>query len=58
MHVFYTPQIATSQELPEEESQHCTRVLRLGAGDEIMLTDGIGNFYSLCYWVLLFLQYL
>ena len=46
MHVFYTPQIATSQELPEEESQHCTRVLRLGAGDEIMLTDGIGNFYK------------
>lgn len=46
MHVFYTPQIATSCELPEEEAGHCLRVLRLGIGDEITLTDGIGNFYK------------
>ena len=45
MHVFYTPDIQTSLELPEEEAQHCTRVLRLGIGDEITLTDGKGNFY-------------
>lgn len=45
MHVFYTPDIQTRAELPEEEAQHCTRVLRLTAGDEIMLTDGKGNFY-------------
>ena len=45
MHVFYTPDILTKPELPEEEAQHCSRVLRLGIGDEITLTDGKGNFY-------------
>ena len=45
MHVFYTPDIQKSLELPEEEAQHCVRVLRLNAGDEITLTDGNGNFY-------------
>lgn len=45
MHVFYTPNIATTHELSEEESQHCTRVLRLNSGDKIKLTDGKGNFY-------------
>ena len=50
MHVFYTPDILTKPELPEEEAQHCTRVLRLGIGDEITLTDGKGNFELwLCY---------
>ena len=44
MHVFYTPDIQKSNELPEEEAQHCTRVLRLGIGDEITLTDGKGHF--------------
>lgn len=46
MHVFYTPNIQTSNELPEEEAQHCTRVLRLNTGDEITLTDGKGFFYK------------
>ena len=46
MHVFYTPDIRISNELPEEEAQHCTRVLRLGIGDEITLTDGKGYFYQ------------
>ena len=46
MHVFYTPDIQNNQELPEEETQHCTRVLRLNAGDEITLTDGKGYFYK------------
>lgn len=45
MNVFYTPDIQTKTELPEEEAQHCIRVLRLTAGDEITLTDGKGNFY-------------
>lgn len=45
MHVFYTPDIQSKAELPEEEAQHCTRVLRLTTGDEITLTDGKGNFY-------------
>ena len=45
MHIFYTPDIQTSHELPEEEAAHAIRVLRLQAGDEVTLTDGIGNFY-------------
>jgi 16S rRNA (uracil1498-N3)-methyltransferase len=46
MHLFYTPDISTQAELPAEEAQHCTRVLRLSQGDEIMLTDGRGYFYK------------
>lgn len=46
MHVFYTPDIAVSPELPEEEAGHCLRVLRLRIGDEVMLTDGKGYFYK------------
>ncbi len=46
MHVFYTPDIAVDGELPEEEAGHCLRVLRLGVGDEVMLTDGKGFFYK------------
>ena len=46
MHVFYTPDIQKSNELPEEEAQHCIRVLRLSIGDEITLTDGKGDFYK------------
>lgn len=45
MHVFYTPDIAVTCEMPEEEAVHCLRVLRLGVGDEVMLTDGKGCFY-------------
>ena len=45
MPVFYTPDIAQTLELPEEEAGHCLRVLRLGVGEEIMLTDGKGCFY-------------
>ena len=46
MHVFYTPDIATQCEMPEEEAGHCLRVLRLTIGDEVTLTDGKGNFYK------------
>ena len=46
MHVFYTPDIKTNCEMPEEEAGHCLRVLRLGVGDEVMLTDGKGSFYK------------
>ena len=45
MHIFYTPDIENTHELPEEEAAHALRVLRLQPGDEIMLTDGKGNFY-------------
>ena len=45
MHLFYTPDIATTLELPQEEAAHALRVLRLTEGDEVMLTDGKGSFY-------------
>ena len=45
MHIFYTPHIGTTLELPEEESRHCVRVLRLAEGTEIRLMDGKGTFY-------------
>lgn len=46
MQVFYTPDILNTPELPEEEARHCLRVLRLGVGDEITLTDGRGYYYN------------
>lgn len=46
MQIFYTPDIDIKQELTEEESGHCVRVLRLKEGDEILLTDGKGFFYK------------
>jgi len=46
MHIFYTPNILQSAELPTEEVQHCVRVLRLKEGDEILLTNGTGLFFK------------
>lgn len=46
MYLFYVPEIDRCWELDEEESQHCVRVLRLTAGDDILLTDGKGNTYQ------------
>lgn len=46
MQLFYTPDIALNNELPEEEAAHCLRVLRLSSGDKIELTDGKGSFYD------------
>lgn len=46
MHLFYTPDINGEKYiLPEEESKHCTKVLRLETGDEVCLVDGRGGFY-------------
>lgn len=45
MYLFYAPDIAASPVLPEEESAHCVQVLRRTAGDEILVTDGVGNLY-------------
>ena len=45
MQIFYAPDIESTLVLPEEESGHCVRVMRLAEGDEIMITDGKGNFY-------------
>ena len=46
MQLFYAPDIKMSPELPEEEALHCLRVLRLGAGSRVRLTDGRGFFYD------------
>jgi 16S rRNA (uracil1498-N3)-methyltransferase len=43
--LFYTPDIATTLELPQDEAAHALRVLRLTEGAEVMLTDGKGSFY-------------
>lgn len=45
MRFFYVPDVEATDELPEEEAMHALRVLRLKSGDEMMLTDGVGNFY-------------
>lgn len=47
MHIFYTPDlIAEVYTLSEEESKHAVRVLRLQAGDEVVLVDGKGGYYQ------------
>jgi 16S rRNA (uracil1498-N3)-methyltransferase len=44
MHLFYSPFIDSEHlTLDEEETRHCTRVLRLGAGDTVHITDGKGT---------------
>ncbi|MDR1405806.1 MAG: 16S rRNA (uracil(1498)-N(3))-methyltransferase [Prevotellaceae bacterium] len=47
MLLFYTPHISGERYvLPEEESRHCIRVLRLSKGDTLHLTDGRGVLYT------------
>ena len=47
MHLFYTPDLqGNTYQLSEEESKHAARVLRLDMGDEIILTDGKGNWMT------------
>ncbi len=46
MQLFYAPDIVPPEyTLSEEESRHAVRVLRLGAGDMLHITDGRGNMY-------------
>jgi len=46
-HLFYVPEINPPESiLPEDESRHCIKVLRLRQGDEILITDGKGIIYS------------
>ena len=46
MQLFYAPDLVPPEHtLGEEESRHCVRVLRLGAGDSLAVTDGRGNLY-------------
>ncbi len=44
--MFYAPDIATTLTLPEQESQHAVRVLRLAVGDPLQVIDGRGNLYD------------
>ncbi|HBF87332.1 MAG TPA: 16S rRNA (uracil(1498)-N(3))-methyltransferase [Bacteroidales bacterium] len=44
--IFYAPEIQLDlHALNDIESKHCIKVLRLKIGDEIVLNDGVGNFY-------------
>lgn len=40
---FYSPDILQTKSLPESDSAHCTRVLRMNAGDELIVVDGHGH---------------
>lgn len=48
MNLFYIPEIIPSTQqitLPEEESKHACRVLRMKIGDQMMVLDGRGGTY-------------
>lgn len=45
---FYSPDLTETGHLPEDESVHCSRVLRLKSGAEIDTVDGDGNAYHCC----------
>lgn len=42
---FYSPTIADDPVLPEADSQHCVRVLRMKPGDDVQVIDGKGGLY-------------
>ena len=42
---FYAPDIKETLQLPESDSAHCCRVLRMKEGDEIFVVDGKGKRY-------------
>ncbi|WP_298652751.1 16S rRNA (uracil(1498)-N(3))-methyltransferase [uncultured Proteiniphilum sp.] len=44
--LFYSPGIRQNSLLPEKESQHCVKVLRMREGDRLTVTDGEGSFYE------------
>jgi len=46
MNIFYAPDILTDSYLPEEESFHCTKVLRLKKNDDVTVVDGRGGRYE------------
>lgn len=47
MHIFYTPDLKDQlYTLNEEESRHCSKVLRLGIGDAVHLIDGKGGLFK------------
>lgn len=44
--IFFYPSILNNHILPEQESRHCVKVLRLQEGDIVTITDGKGSFYE------------
>lgn len=46
MALFYCPDISTACILPEEESMHAIKVLRLQTGERIIVIDGKGGYYE------------
>ena len=46
MALFYVPALSSGYVLPEEESQHAVKVLRLQVGDALTVVDGTGGFYK------------
>ncbi|MBR6091828.1 MAG: 16S rRNA (uracil(1498)-N(3))-methyltransferase [Bacteroidales bacterium] len=47
MNVFYLPDAQNGMvSLPEEESKHCVKVLRMQEGDRFCVTDGKGSLYD------------
>lgn len=43
---FYSPDIAEELSLPESDSRHAVRVLRMKEGEELQVIDGKGNVYT------------
>lgn len=43
--IFYAPDIASCDQLPESEAGHCIRVLRCQCGDRVLVADGRGVMY-------------
>lgn len=44
--LFYSPNIRQTLLLPETESQHCVKVLRMREGDTLTVTNGKGSFFE------------
>lgn len=42
MIIFHAPDIESTLQLPESDSRHAVKVLRLGVGDELTVIDGNG----------------
>lgn len=45
MHLFYVPDIQSGF-LPEDESRHAVKVLRLQSGSTIAIVDGVGGYHT------------
>lgn len=46
IHLFYAPEIEQTQQLPQDESVHAVKVLRLTEGDRLLVCDGRGTFFE------------